>query len=1073
MNGNPFIVKKKKNVCFFHKFIYLFIWCLFSPLSLTRLKKLSDVDVLLTVKICSLDGIGLKYKRESLIPNLDSPFVQNAQLYSEIPSLFVTVELLTDGGEHVTAFSARTSSKCFISQCLWDEAIVFPVKYRDLPLGATVVFAVWDVLEPSRAAPIAVASLPLFGKSLRLKHGRKKIRLTETCCCCCNNNNNGLSSAVLDGLVGYEDPLLPDPDTEDSMRVRRLEKMTKRLTDTYWLNPFTTAKVMQMKSASERLGDDMMYLFVELPSFAAPVRFCETPRITEGLLGVVANTTTNTTTATAITATTTTTTTTATATVRSERSSVMRSPSTSPLSQEPSARILTSPFPPAVSVSDSTFVPTPPLSTHPSHHQHQQVASSTSLSLSSSLSSAAGSEPSSFSSPAASITGGGGGGGGRPAAPFVPSSGPVQIIGNDAFTNKTKSSYTMGGSTKSGSEGRKRGKQSANSNANNDSGGVFVLYNDPGLGCENPAEEMYTKLIKSSHQKKDMGVFEELKLSIDKVKLIDDILKYPPLRPLDHKDMELLWNYAPCLAKTPRALPQFLKSVQWDSPDDVKYALAMLRRWEPPAPEDVLILLSKLYPCEQVRKYAVDRLREAADDSFLATYLLQLVQALRHEADYDTHHLCDFLNERAAANPVLASSYYWYLKVAAESKKEQDKCYARVLESFMATKTKATSGGSNGTSSKIAGIAEGSAESPAKIVEGQERLLRDLQQAQARLKESGKPRPVQIKMLKEMVSPEGEFACLHGFPPTRLIVDPQYTITGIDPESLYIFKSNLMPLRVGFRTREEVENPAGGSSGPDKRHYNVIFKSGDDLRQDQLMVQMIALMNNLLRKENLDLKVLSYRVLATAEREGMVECVGNAESIDHIITTRKTLQAYLAEYNADASGPYGIREEVIDTYVRSCAGSSVITYLLGVGDRHLDNLMLTQDGHIFHIDFSYILGNDIKPRPSPMKICKEMIAAMGGTQSTHYTLFQQYCCEAYNILRMSATHIINLFQLMLDGGLTDLTLDSLRKLEGKFHLEMSDLEATKFMLNAIDVSANAAIPAMVDQIHRIAQYLKS
>ena len=45
--------------------------------------------------------------------------------------------------------------------------------------------------------------------------------------------------------------------------------------------------------------------------------------------------------------------------------------------------------------------------------------------------------------------------------------------------------------------------------------------------------------------------------------------------------------------------------------------------------------------------------------------------------------------------------------------------------------------------------------------------------------------------------------------------------------------------------------------------------------------------------------------------------------------------------------------EVMDNFCGSVVASTVVTYVLGFGDRHLENIMLTRRVQLFHVDFSF------------------------------------------------------------------------------------------------------------------------
>lgn len=222
-------------------------------------------------------------------------------------------------------------------------------------------------------------------------------------------------------------------------------------------------------------------------------------------------------------------------------------------------------------------------------------------------------------------------------------------------------------------------------------------------------------------------------------------------------------------------------------------------------------------------------------------------------------------------------------------------------------------------------------------------------------------------------------------------VTPELILTGVKTEGVRVRGSSSRPISIPFTIR-------------DGEVYELLYKH-DDVRKDLIIMNIITLVDIILkREEGLDLNIITYTILPITSKEGFIEIVPNAETILSI-NTRKgfSILNFILEHNPTKSV-----EEVREIFMRSCVAYCILSYLLGIGDRHLENIMVLPSGELFHIDFGFILGSDPKPLAPEIRITDEMVDAMGGYESKHYTQFKELCARSFLCLRRH----VSIFKVM-------------------------------------------------------------
>uniref|UniRef100_A0A8C1UMB7 Phosphatidylinositol 4-phosphate 3-kinase C2 domain-containing subunit alpha n=1 Tax=Cyprinus carpio TaxID=7962 RepID=A0A8C1UMB7_CYPCA len=509
---------------------------------------------------------------------------------------------------------------------------------------------------------------------------------------------------------------------------------------------------------------------------------------------------------------------------------------------------------------------------------------------------------------------------------------------------------------------------------------------------------------------------------------------------LSRADRQLLWDQRYYCRDYEYSLPKILASApswDWGSMGEIH---SLLHHWPPLSPVSALELLDSKFADTEVRKVAVSWIESSSDDE-LADYLPQLVQAVKFECHLN-NALVIFLLSRALGNVNIAHYLYWLLRDTVQDPAFGQR-YDRILGALLCL---------CGTGLRA------ELEKQTRLVQLLGALAEKVRQASSSTRQV-----VLLEGLERVQSFFQKNSC-------RLPISPSLVAKELNIKACSFFNSNAVPLKIALVNAD----PLGDE-------INVMFKVGEDLRQDMLALQMIRIMDRIWLQEGLDLRIVNFKCISTGKDKGMVELVPSSETLRKIqveygVTGSfkdKPLAEWLRKYNP-AEDEY---EKASENFIYTCAGCCVATYVLGICDRHNDNIMLRSTGHMFHIDFGKFLGHaqmigSFKRDRAPFVLTSDMAYVINGGErpTSRFQLFVDLCSQAYNLIRKHSNLFLNLLSLMTQSGLPELTgVQDLKYVHDALQPQTTDAEATIFFTRLIESSLGSVATKFNFFIHNLAQ----
>ena len=558
------------------------------------------------------------------------------------------------------------------------------------------------------------------------------------------------------------------------------------------------------------------------------------------------------------------------------------------------------------------------------------------------------------------------------------------------------------------------------------------------LEIENFSKPVVNKIVKSDNNSK------EIELSIypiehDFIEKANKIEKKSPFDDLNNYEKEALWRNRFAVTKMNSLISKLFLSIDNNNVTLNQDLEKLTSKITNLSVVQAIELLSGKYVNPIIRTFAVNCLRKS-NPLNIQMYLLQLVQALKYEKNHD-NALARFLIEEAVENPItIGHEFFWHLRSEMNNQDVQQR-FGLYLEVFL---------------SKIS-------RHLFRIFKDEDNLLKSLVSIAEKIK-SIKNKEERDRIFLEDINIIDGFLKINK-KEVPLPLNFKMQIKGIIADKCRIMKSKKKPLWLTFENADPLGTP-----------IVVMLKCGDDLRMDMVTLQLFKAMQTLWFENNLNVKMSLYKVLCTGNQEGMLEMVTNSETLANIhVKEGGALSQFFSKGSIknwmDKNCPS--KTEAIDNFLLSNVAYCLATFVLGIGDRHNDNIMIKKNGELFHIDFGHFLGHfkykmGIKRERAPFVFTRQFQNVLGGDDSKKFLEFKSYLEKGYLILRNNKEVIITLLSILLCTGIPELNEKSLRFLENSLALKKDDKEAVEFLDKKLYESMDSVSTKLNFAIHIVA-----